>query len=112
MDAEASAWRERSGAVGLRKLLGRKPPKDPLEHLAEPGRETGGGYRTGPFAPLKTQGEAPPVCVASVDKRVGPISVADSKRAVDPPRSRSGYIWRSEASRSKRAAWADMPERF
>jgi hypothetical protein len=44
--------------VGLRKLLARKPAEDPLERLAELGRETGGGYRTGLFAPQKTQSDA------------------------------------------------------
>jgi hypothetical protein len=92
--------------VGLRKLLSRQPAEDPLERLAELGRET--AHHPAPaFAELATEGAAAPISPVSVDERVVEISVAKAKRA-ESPRSRSGYVWVSRASRSKRAAWADF----
>jgi hypothetical protein len=118
VDAEAGAWRERSGAVGLRKLLARKPAEDPLKRLVELGREELASSGRRPFAGVATRDEAAPICLSPVDEKVGLVSepvaesfVAKSKRA-EPSRSRSGYVWISEKSRSKRAGWADMPERF
>jgi len=90
-----------------------------LAKAAEPAElEPAGVYPGAPFAPLTTRADAGPVRVVSVDEKaepslesVGQVSAEKSKKA-EPPRSRSGYMWVSERSRSKRAAWADMPERF
>jgi hypothetical protein len=100
--------------VGLRKLLARKQAEDPLERLAALGREH---HPTPQFAELATRDEAAPIRVVSVDKKVGEVSVAESrpttpesKKAVEVPRSRSGYVWVSQRSRAKRAAWADFTD--
>jgi hypothetical protein len=93
--------------VGLRKLLARKPAEDPLKRLAELGRE----HPTPRFADRATRDEAAPVRVASVDKTAAAESVVvEEKRAVEPPRSRSGYRWVSQRSREKRAAWAPFTD--
>jgi hypothetical protein len=97
--------------VGLRKLLARKPAEDPLERLAALGREEGGTYPSRPFRHAIGESDPAPACVAPVDEKAGEISVGRAKKA-EPPRSRSGYCWVSQRSRSKRAGWADMPERF
>jgi hypothetical protein len=98
--------------MGLRKLLTRQPAEDPLERLAELGRKVGATHPSRPFADATTQSEAAPKRGPSVDERVERSFVAESKERVEPSRSRSGYVWVSQASRSKRASWADMPERF
>jgi hypothetical protein len=120
--------------MGLRRLLTRQPaaepPTEPLARLAEIGRAedppaqegdraSSAASPTGRLAPPTTQGDPVPISPVTVDKKVelvsesaGQVAAAKSKRAVEPPRSRSGYVWRSQASRSKRAAWADMPEKF
>jgi hypothetical protein len=74
-----------------------------------------GGTSPGLFAPLTTESETAPLPVVSVDKRVGLVSepvgqvlVTNSKRPVEVSRGRSGYVWVSQASRLKRAAWADF----
>jgi hypothetical protein len=111
-------------ASGFRKFLGlpaKTPPSEPAE-LAP-----ADGCPPGPLAGPTTQGDAAPIRDVAVDKKVELVSeqssrrredskarvfVAKPKREVEPPRSRAGYVWRSQASREKRAAWADMPERF
>jgi hypothetical protein len=101
---------------GFRRFLGLSKattPNEPDELDVEPAK--GGTHSTGLFAPLKTQSDAAPVRVVSVDEKrelvsdsVGEFSVANSKRAVESSRSRSGYRWVSQVSREKRAAWADF----
>jgi hypothetical protein len=94
--------------MGLRRLLTRQPAADPLGRLAELGREassTAGGYCTAPFAPLKTQDSAAHSCLSHVGKKVelasesaGELSAAKSKKTFEVSRSRSGYVWVSQAS--------------
>ena len=107
--------------MGLRRLLNRQAAQDPLERLAELGRQTVSAATPTPRqkAPADARDCPPAVSGVAIDKKVelvsesaGQVSEAKSKKAAEPPRSRSGYVWRSQASRSKRAAWADMPERF
>jgi hypothetical protein len=106
--------------VGLRKLLARKPAEDhPLKRLAELGREELASSRRRPFAGVATRDDATPICLSPVDEKIGlvlesagQVSVGKPKTAVESSRSRSGYVWVSQRSRAKRAAWADMPERF
>jgi hypothetical protein len=114
--------------VGLRRLLNRQTaaerPIEPLTWLAELGRAedphersratlTPTGVRQ--FRQPTRESDAAPARLVSVDEKVEPaldsvgrFSVANSKRAVVLPRSRSGYVWVSQASRSKRAGWADF----
>jgi hypothetical protein len=85
--------------------------EDPLERLAELGRET--AHRPAPpFAPLKLQSDAAPVRGASVDEKVVDLSVAKARRAGQPRRRPPSYVWRSQVSRAGRASWADMPTNF
>jgi hypothetical protein len=99
--------------VGLRKLLTRQPAEDPLERLAELGRE-GEPEATlprWPVAELTTQDEAAPLSLASVDKKPVDVFAAKTTKAVDPPRSRSGYVWRSQAGRESRSSAVDFANR-
>jgi hypothetical protein len=93
--------------VGLRKLLSRQPAEDPLERLAELGRETAHHPTTRHFPRPARESDAAPVRVASVDEKVGDCSVVKAKRG-EPPRSRSGYRWLSQRSRESYAAWHDF----
>jgi hypothetical protein len=102
--------------VGLRKLLARKPAEDPLKRLAELGRETG-RYHPRQFRHGTGESDAAPSYLSPVDEKVGlvsgpaaRISTTKAKRAPEPPRSRSGYVWVSQRSRAKRAAWADFTD--
>jgi hypothetical protein len=98
--------------VGLRKLLTRQPAEDPLEHLAELGREAEStAPSTGLFAQMTTEDEAAPLSSVALDKKVVEVFAAESKKRVERRRDPS-YVWRSQASRAGRASWADMPERF
>jgi hypothetical protein len=111
--------------MGLRRLLNRQAsaqrPTEPLARLVELGRAEEGvatsATPTGPFAQLRTQGEAGPTRLVRFDKTAelvesaAEVSTADSKTQVESPRSRSGYMWVSERSRSRRAAWADFVDR-
>jgi hypothetical protein len=114
--------------VGLRRLLNRQtaaePLTDPLTRLADLGRTedphersratpTPAGVRQ--FRQSTRESDTAPARLVSVAEKVEPaldsvgrFSVANSKRAVVLPRSRSGYVWVSQASRSKRAGWADF----
>jgi hypothetical protein len=100
--------------MGFRKFLTRQSAEaeagDLLERLAELGRAD---PPPPPFAPLKTPDETPPLSSAAVDKKAARMSaVVESKRAAQSPRRGSGYLWVSQRSREKRAAWASMPEKF
>jgi hypothetical protein len=98
--------------MGLRRLLTRQPAEDPLERLAELGRETrSAADPTRPNVRLNAHADAAPISLASVEKKVIDVFAVKAKKAVDPPRSRSGYVWVSQASRSRRAAWADFANR-
>ena len=106
-------------SVGFKRFLSRGESVetdawDSLERLAELGREassTDGKYPTWPIPRADAREPAAPVSPVSVDKKVGEISVPESKKAVGGRRAPS-YVWRSQASRAGRAGWADMPERF
>jgi hypothetical protein len=98
----------RSAAMGFRRFLGLAEPTTPTEP-ADPSAT--GGYGARPFAGVTTQANAAPVSLASVDKKVVDVFAVESKKAVDPPRSRAGYVWVSQASRSRRAGWADFVNR-
>lgn len=94
----------------FRRFLGLVESTTPKEPRADPTRQK---------APPTRERDAAPIRLPSVDKKLEPvseaageISTAKSKRAVESSRSRSGYVWVSQASRSKRASWADMPEKF
>jgi hypothetical protein len=105
--------------VGLRRLLNRQAaaerPVEPLTWLAELGRaedaEEQGGTRPPPFADQATRSGAPPLSPVAVDKTAAEFSAVESKRPVERRRIPS-YVWVSQASRDRRASWADMPERF
>jgi hypothetical protein len=97
--------------VGLRKLLTRQPAEDPLERLAERGREPDSAVTpSAAFADRATRDDAAPIYGAPTDKTAGSFFVAKSKKAVGPLGRRSGYVWISERSRSKRASWADFTD--
>jgi hypothetical protein len=103
--------------VGLRRLLNRRPAEveaeDPLERLAELGAEDpeANPHPARQIAELATRDEAPPISLVGDGKKVVDVSAAESKKTPEPPRSRSGYVWMSQASRSRRAGWADFVNR-
>jgi hypothetical protein len=103
-----------SGFNFRRFLLGQPAAEDPLERLVELGRAEDPAatpHPTRQIAELKTQDEAAPLSLASVDKKVVDVFEVEAKRAVEAPRSRSGYVWVSQKSRSSRAGWADFVNR-
>ncbi len=102
-------WRLNS--LGLLRLVDwpDEPLEEPLERLAELGREAGSAADpTRQFAEPATQSAAAPIRDAAVVKKAGEFSVAKSKKRVESRRRAPSYVWVSQASRGKRAAWADF----
>jgi hypothetical protein len=84
--------------VGLRRLLTRQPAKaeDPVERLAELGREQADHHPTRPFAEPATQDAAAPIPAVAVEKKERPVFRRVGRRA-------PSYVWLSQRSREVRA---------